>query len=105
MIRAALYLSIVGMVSVDAANAETPKEAYEGCLSAGTAKFTDLCEPADLVARAIVFECNPQLLTMMLSLPPFKTFDKVDVAEKLRRQKAEEIMTHLLEYRLQHPCR
>lgn len=57
-----MLCSLVMAATVCAAGAETTKrEAFEGCLGAGIDKFKDLCEPADLVARAILFECKPQL--------------------------------------------
>ncbi|TIU08478.1 MAG: hypothetical protein E5W44_18805 [Mesorhizobium sp.] len=103
--KAWVYVLIAAGMSICAANAETPREAYEACLSAGFEKFKDLCEPADLIARTIGFECNPQLLELISSLPPLQTTDKVTLAHKHKLDKEEETIAHVLEYRLQHPCR
>ncbi|MDX8521132.1 hypothetical protein [Mesorhizobium dulcispinae] len=105
LIAAVAVAGTVFVLKRDFASAQTPREAYEGCLSTGFDKFKDLCEPADLVARTIAFECNPQLLDLIRSLPHFETTDKVTLAQKHKLDKEEEIIAHVLEYRLQHPCR
>lgn len=97
-------LAVASTIGADAADT-SKQDAFEGCLSAGIAKFKNLCEPADLLARAIVFECNPQLVDLVISMPLGLSTDKVALAEKHRRDKTEEVLTLLLEYRLQHPCR
>ena len=74
-------LAVAATISADFADT-SKRDAFEGCLSAGIAKFKNLCEPADLLARAIVFECNPQLTDLVISMPLGLSTD-----------------------RLQHPCR
>ncbi|MER9742516.1 hypothetical protein [Mesorhizobium sp. M0187] len=56
-----------------------------------------------LLARAILFECKPQLTDLFISMPLGLGFDKIALAEK--RDKTEEVLTLLLEYLLQHSCR
>ncbi|CAN7311430.1 hypothetical protein [Mesorhizobium caraganae] len=102
----AVAFSLLAVATITADSADMSKrDAFEGCLSAGIAKFKDLCEPADLLARAILFECNPQLTDLVISMPLGLSTDKVALAEKHRRDKTEEVLTLLLEHRLQHPCR
>lgn len=76
-----LALMSVGAASADVKPNEA-KESYENCLIAGMVKFKDLCEPADQVAKAVVFQCNPQLVDLMRSLPYMKSFDKVELARE-----------------------
>ncbi|PBC11301.1 hypothetical protein [Mesorhizobium sp. WSM3859] len=101
--RASFVSLLFIAMSIGGANADATRDAYEACLDAGFQKFKDLCEPADLVARTVAFECNPQLYDLIRSMPRFETTDKVTLAQKL--DKEEEIIAHVLEYRLQHPCR
>jgi hypothetical protein len=94
------------MISVGGAGADikSSREAYDNCLIAGIVKFKDLCEPADQLAKAVAVGCNPQLIALMRSLPHMKTVDEVELAAKHRQDKTDEVMSLLLEYRLQHPC-
>ncbi|ESY10573.1 MULTISPECIES: hypothetical protein [unclassified Mesorhizobium] len=102
----AMLCSLVMGATICTAGAETTKrEAFEACLGAGIDRFKGLCEPADLLARAILFECNPQLTDLLISMPLGPSNDRVALAEKHRRDKTEEVLTLLLEHRLQHPCR
>ena len=95
-----LVITTVGAVAEDGA-----QEAYDGCLSVGFDKFKGLCEPADLIGRAVVFECRPQLNTLMKALSRLDPVDRLDIADKHEREKVEEILTRELEYRLAHPCK
>lgn len=104
--KAAAFGLLAIAATTSAAFADTSKrEAFQGCLSAGVEKFKDLCEPADQVARAILFECKTQLTDLVISLPLSPNTDKVALAEKHRLDKTEEVLSLLLEYRLQHPCK
>ncbi|RWA62143.1 hypothetical protein [Mesorhizobium sp.] len=96
-------IAMTASISAAFADDMSKRDAFESCLGAGVEKFKDLCEPADLAARAILFECKQQLIALVISLPPGS--DKVALAEKHRLDKTEEVLSRLLEYRLQHPCR
>ena len=67
--QAALYLSIA-MSPIGVANAGTPRQIYESCIAAVTEKYKDTCWRLDLMERTILFECTPQLLALLRSMPP-----------------------------------
>lgn len=101
-----LLMTVASVGPVRADTTPTKREAFDGCLAAGIDKFKDLCESADLVARAILFECKPQLYDLIISTPSMPPpLDHITMAKKHRLDKIEEVLSRLLEYRLQHPCR
>ena len=100
--RAAVYLLVVAAISVRAATAETPKEAYESCLATAENKFKDRCQRADLVVSRIIFECSPQLLALLRSMPPSETSDEAELAKQHPMDEADEIMKYLERY--SHRC-
>ncbi|QKC83617.1 hypothetical protein EB232_20260 [Mesorhizobium sp. NZP2077] len=65
-----------------------------------------MCEPADLVARAILFECKSQPYDVIISVPSMPPpLENITMAKRNRKDKIEEVLSRLLEYRLQHPCK
>ncbi|TGQ29825.1 MULTISPECIES: hypothetical protein [unclassified Mesorhizobium] len=99
----AIALVIVS-VGTAGADGKSSREAYDTCLTDGMVKFKDLCEPADQIAEAVVIGCNPQLYSLLTFLEHLKVSDLVKLAAQARHTKADQIMSLLLEYRLQHPC-
>lgn len=91
MRAAAAYLLVVAAVSSGTAEAETPREAYDACLAATIPKFEHVCGRADLIARDIIFDCSPPLLTILRSTP-------------LADDENQKVVADLLKFRLQHPC-
>jgi hypothetical protein len=89
--RAAAYLLVIAAVSSGTAEAETPREAYDACLAATIPKFEHVCGRADLIARDIIFDCSPPLLTILRSTP-------------LADDENQKVVADLLKFRLQHPC-
>jgi len=96
---------IIISVGTAGADVKSSREAYDTCLTEGMVKLKDLCEPADQIAKAVVVGCNPQLYSLLTSLEHFlKVSDQVKLAAQARHTEADQIMSFLLEYRLQHPC-
>ena len=80
--KAAVYILVVAAISIDTATAETPKGSYEVCLAIAESKFKDLCERPALVVKRIVFECRPQLLALIRSMPPSEPSDRAELPKQ-----------------------
>ncbi|BCG92281.1 hypothetical protein [Mesorhizobium sp. 131-2-1] len=96
MTRAALCLLIVGAVSVGAAKAETPREAYEACLAATMARLLPTsCARNDVMAKMIIFACSPQLLSLVQSMPSATTLERAALPEMSSPDETDEIIAYL----------
>lgn len=91
MTTAAICLLVVAAVSSGTAEAETLREAYDACLAATIPKFEHVCGRADLIARDVIFECSPELLAILRSIP-------------LADDENQKVVADVLKFRLQHPC-
>lgn len=97
--RAAVYLWVVAAISVGTANAQTPLEAYEGCVAATLDRTVPTnCGRVEVIARNIVFQCTQQLLTLVQSMPPPKTLERAALPETPRLDGTEEIYSYLVKH-------
>ncbi|RRH91907.1 hypothetical protein EH240_31685 [Mesorhizobium tamadayense] len=97
--KAAIHLSVVAAMLIGTANAETPREAYEGCLAATMDRILPtVCGREDVIAKMIIYECTPQLLTLVQSMPPPKTLERAALPEITPLDETDHITSYLMKH-------
>lgn len=102
MRRLLLLLALIQPASAD--EWQKAKDAYDACIVRQVARFLRSCEPAEVVAVAVLTRCDRE--ERKLTIASGLSMNDAEVASRsLRAVTRDGVIAGIVEYRLDAPCK